>query len=127
MKIDKSKMSEQKKLTDLSFLRNLTGGNPDKMVKYLRMFLTGAPQSITQMELYALSKDWGALKQTAHALKPQLGYFGAKGSEDLVKQIEHNADSQTDVEQLPAMISIFREQFETINTELQEELNQLTV
>ena len=119
-------MSDQKKLTDLTFLRNLTGGQTDKMVKYLRMFLSGTPQSITQMELYALSKDWGALKQTAHALKPQLGYFGAKGSEDLVKQIEQQADSQSETERLPVMINNFRQQYETISAELESELNQLT-
>ena len=119
-------MSEQKKLTDLSFLRNLTGGQTDKMVKYLRMFLSGAPQSITQMELHALSKNWVAVKQTAHSLKPQLGYFGAKGCEDLMKQIELQADSQTETDRLPAMIDNFRQQYETISAELQEELNQLT-
>ena len=119
-------MSEQKKLTDLTFLRNLTGGQTEKMVKYLRMFLTGTPQSITQMELHALSKDWMALKQTAHSIKPQLGYFGAKGSEDLVRQIEHQADTQTETERLPEMINNFRKQYETISTELEQELNQLT-
>ena len=119
-------MSDQKKLTDLTFLRNLTGGQTEKMVKYLRMFLTGTPQSITQMELYALSKDWTALKQTAHSIKPQLGYFGAKGSEDLIRQIEQQADSQTETERLPSMITNFREQYKTISAELEQELNQLT-
>ncbi len=119
-------MSENKKMTDLTFLRNLTGGQTDKMIKYLRMFLSGAPQSITQMELYALSKDWGALKQTAHSLKPQLGYFGAKESETLIKQIELNADSQTETEKLPGMISNFRQQYESISAELEQELNQLS-
>ena len=118
-------MSDQKKLTDLTFLRNLTGGQTDKIVKYLRMFLSGTPQSITQMEMYALSKDWSALKQTAHSIKPQLGYFGAKGSEELIKQIELQADSKTDTERLPVMISNFREQYEIISAELQQELNQL--
>jgi len=119
-------MSEQKKLTDLAFLRNLTGGQPDKMIKYLRMFLSGTPQSITQMELHALSKDWSAVKQTAHSIKPQLGYFGAKGSEDLMKQIEQYADSQTDNDKIPEMINNFRQQYETISAELEQELNILT-
>lgn len=120
-------MNEQLKHTDLTFLRSLTGGSADKMIKYLRMFLSGTPQSITQMELYALSKDWSALKQTAHALKPQLGYFGAKSSEELIKQIERDAESQANTEQLSGMIQNFRKQYESIEIELQQELNMLTV
>ncbi len=119
-------MSDNKKLTDLTFLRSLTGGQTDKMVKYLRMFLSGTPQSITQMELHALSKDWVAVKQTAHSIKPQLGYFGAKGSEELIKQIEVQADAQVDTDRLPEMINNFRQQYEIISKELEQELNQLT-
>ena len=62
-------MDQTKQLTDLSYLRSLTGGATDKMAKYIRMFLTGAPISLQQMELYTLSKDWSGLRQTAHALK----------------------------------------------------------
>jgi len=39
-------METQGPLTDLSYLKSLTGGANDKMAKYIRMFLTGAPISI---------------------------------------------------------------------------------
>ena len=114
------------RMTDLTFLKNFTGGQSDKMTKYIRMFLTGAPQNISQMELHALSKDWAGVYQTAHSLKPQLGYFGAKESEELLKQIERLSSNQTDIEKIPSMIQEFRSQFEKINSELEKELNTLT-
>ena len=80
-------MGELEKVTDLTFLKSFTGGQSEKMSKYIRMFLTGAPQNISQMELHALNKDWTGVYQSAHSLKPQLGYFGAKASEELLKQI----------------------------------------
>jgi HPt (histidine-containing phosphotransfer) domain-containing protein len=119
-------MNDQATLTDLSFLRSITGGANDKMAKYIRMFLTGTPISIQQMELYMLSKDWSGVKQTAHALKPQLEYFGAKGPESLIKEIERISDHQTDLEKLPAFIENFRIQFEQMNAELEKALQELS-
>lgn len=118
-------MPESTPLTDLSYLRNLTGGENEKMAKYIRMFLTGTPTNIQQMELYMLSKDWSALRQTAHALKPQLGYFGAKGSEELLREIERIAGEQADLERLPAHIENFRQQFNRIEQELESALKEI--
>ncbi len=113
-------------LTDLTFLKSFTGGAPDKMSKYIRMFLTGAPQNISQMELSALSKDWSGVHHSAHSLKPQLGYFGAKQSEALLKQIELYASQQIELDKLPSMIEEFRKQFEVISVELEQELKTLS-
>jgi len=118
-------MNQPATLTDLSYLRSLTGGATDKMTKYIRMFLTGAPISIQQMDLYALSKDWSGVRQTAHALKPQLGYFGAKGSEELVREIERLAGDQVDLDQLPAKIENFRKQYDIISAELEQALKEI--
>lgn len=111
-------------LTDLSYLRSLTGGANDKIAKYIRMFLTGTPISIQQMELHLLSKDWNGLRQTAHALKPQLGFFGAKGSEELLREIERSASEQADLELLPSKIENFRKQYDIISTELEVALRE---
>ncbi|MFM1745023.1 MAG: hypothetical protein RLZZ630_960 [Bacteroidota bacterium] len=114
-------------LTDLSYLKSLTGGANDKIAKYIRMFLTGTPISIQQMELHALSKDWNGLRQTAHALKPQLGFFGAKGSEELLREIERNADEQSELELIPAKIENFRKQYDIISVELETALRETGV
>ncbi len=118
-------MDQSSPITDLSYLRSLTGGANDKMIKYIRMFLTGAPTSIQQMELYTMSKDWSGLRQTAHALKPQLGYFGAKGPEELVKTIEKIAGDQSNLERLPEQIENFKKQYEIISIELEQALKDL--
>lgn len=118
-------MSDSTPLTDLSYLKSLTGGANDKMAKYIRMFLTGAPISIQQLELYSMSKDWSGVRQTAHALKPQLGYFGAKGAEEIAKQIERMAGDQVDLDRLPSQIENFKSQVERMSTELESALKEL--
>ena len=117
-------MSNSNKLTDLSYLRSLTGNANDKMAKYIRMFASGAPLSLQQLEMYSLNKDWDAVKQTAHALKPQAGYFGAKGTEELLKEIERMAGDKTDLERMPAALHNLKEQLDIIVAELEESLKE---
>jgi HPt (histidine-containing phosphotransfer) domain-containing protein len=111
-------------LTDLTYLRSLTGGANDKIAKYIRMFLTGAPISLQQMELNTLSKDWEGVRQTAHAMKPQLGFFGAKGAEELLREIERNASDHTELGMMQKKIEHFRQQYEIIRVELEKALQE---
>jgi HPt (histidine-containing phosphotransfer) domain-containing protein len=114
-------------LTDLSYLRSLTGNQTDKIAKYIRMFLTGAPISINQLELYALSKDWNGVKETAHSLKPQVGYFGAKNTEEMLRDIEKMASDLTDLEMINSRLAVVRTQLDQISNELEAALKELGV
>jgi hypothetical protein len=58
-------------------------------------------------------------------LKPQLGYFGAKGSEDLVKDIEKMAGEQSNLDRIPVQIENFKKQYEIISAELEKPLRDL--
>ena len=113
------------KLTNLSFLRSLTGNANDKMAKYIRMFVIGAPLSLQQIEMYSLNKDWDAVKQTAHALKPQAGYFGAKGTEELLKELERMTGDKVELDRIPAMLINLKSQLDLIIDELQVSLKEL--
>lgn len=117
-------MSDGTKLSDLSYLRSLTGNANDKMAKYIRMFVSGAPLSLQQLEMYSMNKDWDAVKQTAHALKPQVGYFGAKGTEELLKEIERMSGAKVELERIPAALSNLKGQLDIIVAELEESLKE---
>ncbi len=117
-------MSESNKLTDLSYLRSLTGNANDKMAKYIRMFTTGAPLSLQQIEMYSMNKDWDAVKQTAHALKPQLGYFGAKGTEELLREIERMSGDKVELDRIPEALKNLKAQLDIIVAELELSLKE---
>lgn len=95
------------RVTDLTFLQGFTGGNTDKMKKYISMFLQLCPNSLTTMKNHLDIGDYDALRGVAHQLKPQITYMGIKPGEPLVKAIEHQAGTRTNVEQLPAMLTEF--------------------
>ena len=92
---------------DLTFLESFTGGNPEKMKKYMNMFIQMCPGQLTLMANHLQSSNYDQLRAAAHSLKPQITYMGIKRGEDLVKSIEHMAAEKRDVEKLPAMLDEF--------------------
>ncbi len=88
-------------LIDLTFLNSFTGGNREKVSKYVNLFLQFTPQIIDTMEKNLGEKNYPALRTSAHSLKPQITYMGIKSAEDLIKTIEANAGDQKNVEQIP--------------------------
>lgn len=110
------------KTVDLAFLTSFTGGNSDKMKKYITMFLNFCPGQLKTMKSHLDAGDYDALRGAAHALKPQITYMGIRAGEDLVKKIESNAASKTDVDKLPEMLSSFTSICEQAMTELKEQV-----
>lgn len=108
------------RITDMTFLKSFTGGNPDKMKKYISMFLSYCPSQLQTMNEQLESQNYDGLRGTAHALKPQITYMGIKGGEDLIKGIESMAGTKTNVEKLPEMLGSFK----TICSSAMEELKQ---
>ena len=94
-------------LTDLTFLQSFTGGNKEKIVKYINLFLQACPDQLAKMNNCLAQKDYPGLRAAAHTLKPQVIYMGMKKAEELVKGIESMAGEQRDVEQLPGMLDEF--------------------
>ena len=94
-------------LTDLTFLQTFTGGNKEKIIKYVNLFLNACPEQIEKMKARLAEQDYPGLRAAAHSLKPQVIYMGMKKGEDMIKRIEQMAGEQKDVDQLPALLSEF--------------------
>ncbi len=95
------------KTIDLTFLNTFTGGNTDKMKKYISMFLNYCPGQLEEMKTQLEAGNYDGLRGTAHALKPQITYMGISGGEELIKKIENLAGTKTDVGLLPEMLDNF--------------------
>ena len=91
-------------LADLTFLKSFTGGDPEKMKKYIGLFLSGADPSIKSINSCLASSDWSALRTAAHSLKSQVKYMGIKSAEELAFHIEQHAGNQTSLDTLPSAV-----------------------
>jgi HPt (histidine-containing phosphotransfer) domain-containing protein len=109
-------------VTNLTFLKSFTGGNNEKMAKYINMFLQLAPGIVANMDLHLQNSEWSLLKSVAHSLKPQVGYMGMKEAEELIKTIENNAAELINLDKVPEQIQEFKKIFSVAQQELNDTL-----
>lgn len=106
-------------VTDLTFLKNFTGGDNEKVKKYVSMFLSRAPEQLKSINNDLSAADYASLRVNAHSLKPQLSYMGIKSLEKDILNIEHAAGNGTDLDQLPSLVK-------NVNDTLQQAFQELT-
>ncbi|HEY9178737.1 MAG TPA: tetratricopeptide repeat protein [Flavipsychrobacter sp.] len=92
------------RVTDMQFLKQFTGGNPEKMSKYKNMFLENGPRLLAKIEEGLQTGDYGAVKIAAHSMKPQFSYMGVKEEVSHIFLIEQTAGEQAHYERLPALV-----------------------
>ena len=110
------------RITDLTFLQSFTGGNKEKMNKYMNIFLQLCPTQLEAMQNLLQANNYDALRATAHSLKPQVTYMGIKQGEGIIKNIEQYAGEKINLDQLPQLISSFKEICDKAIVELKEEV-----
>ncbi len=110
------------RITDLTFLTAFTGGNSEKMKKYIRMFVTSCPEQLLKMKELLESGNYDGLKAVAHGLKPQITYMGIKAGEAPINQIEEYSASKTNLQQLPGLVDEFNNHCKLAIDELSKEL-----
>jgi HPt (histidine-containing phosphotransfer) domain-containing protein len=111
------------RITDLTFLQSFTGGNKEKMNKYINIFLQMCPGQLDAMQSLLQSNNYDGLRATAHSLKPQITYMGIKPGEGMIKTIEQYAGDKINLDQLPDLVSTFKEICGKAIVELQQEVN----
>ncbi len=92
------------KVTDMEFLRTFTGGNPEKIKKYIGMFLQNGPVLLDTVKQSLKEKNFPAIKIAAHSLKPQLSYMGVKEEISNIFLIEQTAGEAVHVDRLLPLV-----------------------
>lgn len=112
------------RLTDMTFLKTFTGGNREKIAKYVNIFLQSCPEQLSAMNDHLSKGNYDQLRGIAHALKPQITYMGIHAGEDLIKKIEKFAAEKLEVEKLPGMLNEFRSICDKAIPELKKEISE---
>ncbi len=73
-------------MIDLTFLKKFTKDNPQKMKRYISLYLDVAPKTFEEMQRNLKDADWEQLRINAHSLKPQADFMGIdRLKEELIK------------------------------------------
>ena len=78
-------------MVNLSFLEEFTKGDQKKMKRYIKLYLSIAPDTFNNMGQNIADQDWEHLRINAHSLKPQTDYMGIPELKAVLEQIEHEA------------------------------------
>ena len=73
-------------MVDLTFLKKFTKDDPQKMKRYISLYLDVAPKTFAEMKRNLHNEDWEQLRINAHSLKPQADFMGIISlKEELIK------------------------------------------
>jgi HPt (histidine-containing phosphotransfer) domain-containing protein len=110
-------------ITDLTYLKDMTDGNPELIQEMINIFTTQVNEYIGELNsLYDL-KNWNGLSRIAHKAKSAAAIMGMTKLAKMMKEFELNAKDQLNVDKYPEYIHRFTEDCNAAC----EELNNLTL
>ncbi len=110
-------MSEEK-LYDLEQLNAIAAGNPEFVTKMVNMFLDMTPGLVERIEAGLQTQDWIEVRSAAHKMKPSVDMMGITSLHVIVRGIEGNAKTETNLEQIPELYFKLSETLEKVYEQL---------
>lgn len=109
----------------LTKLQDLYGGNRPKMQEYLQQFLEIVPERLQQLKQMVAENNREEIYQSAHRLKPQLGFFGMVKEEMFANTIELKA-KEAGIIELQELIEQLEEGCNLACKEIEIELHRIS-
>jgi PAS domain S-box-containing protein len=123
---DTKKKNGQKKCTDLTYLRKLTGGNAERIMELITLYLKQTPVLLTSMRQSLYKSDWNTLGITAHSIIPSFSIVGInKDFELITKSIQDYAMSGTHLDAIEELVLQIEKVCNQACKELEEEFDAL--
>jgi len=115
-------METKKKVTDLSYLKQLSKGDNGFIREMISVFIEQTPESIRNLETNLDNKNWVMLRAVAHKMKPSFSFVGLQELIDVIKKIEDYAETETNLGELPLLIKRVKEVCGEAISELNEDI-----
>jgi HPt (histidine-containing phosphotransfer) domain-containing protein len=97
-------MENIKKITDLTYLKQLSNGSEEFINKMIGIFLEQTPEAISNLDKFLQSKNWQALRGTAHKMKSSLSIMGIKELETVITDLESYSEKEINLDKIPFMV-----------------------
>ncbi len=75
-------------ITDLTYLKNFSEGDKDRIKKYIDMFLKSAPQVVEKIKVALKQNDFEVIANHVHGFKTKCMMMGMSETKDLANSIE---------------------------------------
>lgn len=112
-------------IIDLSYLKEVASGNIEFMVEMIDIFLDQTPGYLSNLNEAIENKNWQKIAESAHKIKPTLGFMGIESAKETMAEIELNARKQEDFENIVLKYNQMQDVFKTIFVKLEEKKQEL--
>lgn len=117
-------MSELK-ITDLTYLKEVTGGETEFMKEMIGIFNEQVPEFIENMERHFANGDYIDLGKEAHKAKSSVIILGMNDLGVKMKELQILTEKNEAIESYPSYIEIFKTQCQGAIEELRKEMETL--
>ena len=103
---------------DLAYLNSLSGGSTDFVIEMIQLFLTQSPEFTEKLHREVQEQKWEDLSKTAHKFLSSVSYMGIKEVAKMLKQVENDAKSRQNLNQLPSSVAEIIEKIHVMENQL---------
>ena len=108
--------------TDLSYLREMSGGNKDLILEMITIFKDQIVEFGNEMDNLLMNKEYESLGKLAHKAKSSVSIMGLNDLADSLKTLENDARTGKMPERYPMVVDLFKKE----TAEAIKELNIVT-
>jgi len=110
------------RFTNLDYLKEITGGEPEVMQEFIQMFFDQLPEFKDGMSQYLADQKWKELGELAHKAKSSVMTFGMNELGYRLKELQLKTQKLEDIESYPEYVTEFMNEIAQAETELQLEM-----
>ncbi|MFY0651825.1 MAG: Hpt domain-containing protein [Cyclobacteriaceae bacterium] len=105
---------------DLDYLYNICDNDREFIKDMLLTFNKITPESVDGINDSLESKNWKELGQLAHKIKPSVLLLGIEEFSSLIKEIEHMAKNEEELDQMPTKVSLLNNYTSEVIADIQD-------
>ncbi len=115
--------SDQTGQIDLTYLKTMSDGDDGFIKTMIETFLTTVPDIIGKIDQYHKAKEWEALGQEIHKLKPTLKYLGVHSLNEVMPETEANCKAAENIDQIDSGVEHIAKVTESVLEEARTIIN----
>lgn len=118
----KKEPMSQARYTNLDYLKEITGGEPEVMQEFIQMFFDQLPEFRDGLTSHLANKKWKELGELAHKAKSSVMTFGMNDLGLRLKELQLKTQKLEDIESYPIFVDEFISTIAQAEIELKEDL-----
>jgi HPt (histidine-containing phosphotransfer) domain-containing protein len=115
----------QKRFTNLDYITEITGGDPDVVKEFIQMFFDQLPEFRDGLTQHLAEGKWKELGELAHKAKSSVMTFGMNELGYRLKELQLKTQKLEDIESYPEYVNEFMFEVGEAEKELQEAMTKM--